>query len=294
MRWTAPESDYNPEDCIPTKSLHQFRDFLVDHPRIRSHIRTLLLKGYPLSDHTDAECRTSPEMLVGIVNALPNLQNLELVNFAITPLTKSVTAPAASLLVARSIQSITMDHSPEDDSSVVHPYTELDVFELLKCFSEIDVVRIHLPPEDCSDGEDEFEDSSEDDWDDDNSSREEGEQGEENHDHEGDVNGGDERRDADSVPTGATLSTPLSPHQLLHVRPRSLFIGHEEQDPRKLLEALIKHPEVIASIRKLGLLNPGPPMARSISWFLQEAVDILRLEEFEVSSYMVVALDGKP
>ena len=274
-RWTAPGVVRDPESCIPTKSLDQFRQFLAVSPHILPSIRTLVLEGYPLSVRSDEEWKTGPEVLVSIVNMLPNLQSLKLLDFAVAPLTKSV---AMSTLVDRPLRTVSVEYSSAESGqqNVLHPYTQMDVFEVLKCFSEVENVEVHLSGSGPLGGFGIFG---------------EDESGE----GEGDPSGeeGDQGDDPEVSVVARRLRKSLHFRPPMHLRPHSLVLAGENQSPKKLLEALCKHPEVLASIRRLRVFDPWPSMVRCVSWFLQQTKGVMPLEHLEISSFLTALLDGE-
>ena len=147
VRWVVPELAADSQSNIPAKSLDDFRTFLLEHPAICASVRHLLLVGHPLHPESDEMCRCSPDTLIAIISVLLGLQKLELLNVAVTSWNKSV--GPLPYVVERPLRYISVGHTLAGykEEFVRHRYTQVDSWDVLKCFGEVTHARINLQPE---------------------------------------------------------------------------------------------------------------------------------------------------
>ncbi|KIP02775.1 hypothetical protein PHLGIDRAFT_122172 [Phlebiopsis gigantea 11061_1 CR5-6] len=123
-------------------SLDDFFKFLSSHDHVRHYIRRLVLRGFSLYK---TERYVQPELLIAVVNLLPRLVCLELLNIGVnSPGHK----PSVHVwpAVERTLPQLTVKYDRHDrhrkPSDVHNPS---DVFRLLACFGNVDTLYISPP-----------------------------------------------------------------------------------------------------------------------------------------------------
>lgn len=125
---------------LPYKTLDQLHAFFVSNSAIRSSIRKLYLRGFPIVavGERTAACTVKSELLTFIINILPNLRALELVDVAC-----SYTVSSPALPVDFSLESLVIKYPP----GFLDRYsTYLDCVKLLVHFGALEILALDIVP----------------------------------------------------------------------------------------------------------------------------------------------------
>ena len=134
-RWTLVESGYN-DSWVPYKTLVHFRTFLSQNPGICASVRRLHLEGYTLSAREDYRCTVQAELFTSVINMLPQLRDLKLVDVACSY--DSLLPP-----IQRSMQSLHVSYSHEF-SHRLDCYNQLDTGRILAYFCRVNILRVDI------------------------------------------------------------------------------------------------------------------------------------------------------
>ena len=129
----------------PVKTLEEFHDFITVHPAAGSSIKHLCLEGFPLRTGDNSGQKIDSHLLASLIRSLPCLQELSLIDLAVSPAPSPVGTNSNSPLIIKSLRSLDVYFHTDTAFTSFRKLYQLEALQLLACFGAIDRLRIGIP-----------------------------------------------------------------------------------------------------------------------------------------------------